>query len=646
MVTFWFAWVILLALIAVGLTALSVWGLMSGGGAGIFLCLCLAIACAATLLRLLPFPRTHPTALPAGVADAAGVAEWVAEHSGGWRPTIQLVPEPDVWTNGEVLMLGLPLLLCLRGSELVVLLQEARAQQASDSAHLASALALRLARGRVGRTLGVRDKPGATPVERRIFAPIHRRLERFTTLRSDRAVARRASYGESWHRVIGRAQTVDEAWSLMGHQWLGPALTRDVWYEEPFSTLQLFLDSCALANLIEDVDRLPGDDIRLDLAEAEHDLARRLVGDVARQDHGPGHWLDHPTEVDVPRWRESLARGLHRASMVAGRPIRASITDLLQVVTDAEVALAAALAPNGSHAPSDEDPDLSAINYLLACATAVALIDAGRGFVTWEWPGGTSLEDHTGQPLALDLVVTDRAGLPTWLKQMGVDPQAPLWLGEGEVPAREEPLYAFNAKVDGSRRRVVITNQALRIFGKTASPLFGFDALFRPDKSPATRDAGWAAVESGDFPDGTRSISWSDVADAQLVPTLRDATGWRLRLRTATGPVEIRYGSGIDRTHHLVSALIGSRFRRVGPPRLRGFPWNFLRPAAVILGGFTAILGAAYMLDPTTTSSRSAAFTTGLIGLAVATSPVTLRALRVWRSERRLRRETHAVGYW
>ena len=49
------------------------------------------------------------------------------------------------------------------------------------------------------------------------------------------------------------------------------------------------------------------------------------------------------------------------------------------------------------------------VDHLLACATAVALIDAGRGFVTWEWPGGTSLEDHTGQPLALDLVVTDRA---------------------------------------------------------------------------------------------------------------------------------------------------------------------------------------------------------------------------------------------
>lgn len=525
------------------------------------------------------------------------------------------------------------------------LLREVRAQQAADNARRATRLAVRLARGRVGRTLVMRDKPDPTWADRRVFSRLHRLVARFTLLRNEATQTRRAGYGEPWELAVARAQTVEEAWSLVAHRWLAPAWQRGVWYEEPFTALRLFLDSCADAGLTRESERLPGDDIGINLTDAEHELARRLVGQVASSAH-PGRWEDHPSAVDLPRWRESLAHGVRQASVVAGRPVPASITELIAVATHAEVALAAALAPNEMPTPNDQQPDQSTIDDLLACASAVALVDSGRVLVTWEWPDGTTLRSQGGQMLDPEPAAADRTDLPGWLKEQGVDPDAPLWLGWGDATSDEEPLYAFNARVDGSRRRVVISNKGVYVFDNAVPLLSGLGRLLRPDDDPGTWDPGWAAVASGEIPEDVLSISWNEVANAQLIPTLRDTQGWRLRLRTPNGAVVIREGSGIGRLEALIGSLVDNRLRRVGPPRLKGFRWDFLRLTAVCLGGLTSLFGGVLLFHPEVTASRFVGCMILAVGLAVATLPLSLRMLRVWQSERQIRRETQPVSFW
>jgi hypothetical protein len=641
-VMLWLFWVILLGLSVIGWSGLAAWLVIHRSPLAVP-CLLFAGACVAALLRLWPLRPLHSTALPAGTADTSGVAAWVRVHGGGWSPRMRLVPEPGVWMDGDELMLGLPLMLCLRDSELSAVLADAQAQQVADSASPAIAWTVRLARGRVGRTLVLRKKPDPTWVDRKVFGPLRRRLERFAVLRSEATEGRRAGYDESWGGVAARAQNVDEAWNFVVHRWLAPAWERGVWYEEPFSALRLFLDSCAVAGPSEEFTRLPGGEVHLNLSDAEHELARRMVGEAVADHQGPSQWDDHPGAVDLPRWREELARGLRAASAVAGRPVRASIVGLLDVAVNAEVAFAAALAPAGARGASDDEPDKSVIDELLACAAAVALVDSGHARLTWEWPAGATLRDEEGRIFELGSVVTDRTRLPSWLKEQGVDPDAPLWLGVDPPPSRELPLYAFNAAVNGSRRRVVLSDQGVYIFDKPASLLSGLGSLLRPPEDRAGWDVGWAAVASGQIPHGVLRISWSEVADVKLVPTLRDTERWRLKLRTSAGAVVIR-GSGIVRIERLVGSLVGSRYRRVGPPRLKGFRWDFLRLAAVCVGGMTFLLGATILVNPHASASTFAGCSIAAIGLSMATLPLSLRSLRVWRSERRARLETQPFG--
>ena len=73
--------------------------------------------------------------------------------------------------------------------------------------------------------------------------------------------------------VLVKMELTDEAWHLVAHRWLAPALDREVWYDEPFSALRLFLNSCAVAGLTEDSERVPGQDVDLDVTDAEHEPA-------------------------------------------------------------------------------------------------------------------------------------------------------------------------------------------------------------------------------------------------------------------------------------------------------------------------------------------------------------------------------------
>ena len=189
-----------------------------------------------------------------------------------------------------------------------------------------------------------------------------------------------------------------------------------------------------------------------------------------------------------------------------------------------------------------------------------------------------------------------------------------------------------------------MTQRGLHVFDKAMPLRRTLARMFRPVADPGSWDPAWGAVESGTVSDDVLSLAWSEVADAQLVPTLRDTKGWSLRLRTPSDTLVIRRGSGIETMRALLDALVGSRARLVGPDRLQGFRWNYLRLASICIGVMTFVLGCAFVAHPEVAGAFTGVLVTA-IGLTVATLPLSLRWLRVWRSERRIRRETQVVGF-
>ena len=182
------------------------------------ICLVPAIPLAYNVARFLPrTPEIPRSWFAPSVEDEQLLQDWLAAHAGGWRPEVALAADVRVEVAEGRLVLGLPLIACLRAEEIAVLVKDARAVHEPDT-HPAVARADGLVR---------RGVPGR-----------HLALQR---AREAWAQAVRSRYDDRWPRAVAAATTVDEAQQIL-KQWLDPALDQGKWHADAFSALRAFLD--------------------------------------------------------------------------------------------------------------------------------------------------------------------------------------------------------------------------------------------------------------------------------------------------------------------------------------------------------------------------------------------------------------------
>lgn len=570
--------------------------------------------------------RKRPSAMFVEPAeDEQGwLADWVGRHC-EWRPRVRLTPWVDVWAQGDVLWLGMPLVAGLSEDELVVLIRDARAQQQTES-HAHVRLAVALASGSLGRGLWGRAD---ARFGRWLLGGVRDRIDSFREALHSLGEARRRTDPE-WTVIAPRVETVAEGWGYVAAQWLEPALARGAWHADPFSGLALFLDACELSGLLEPSDRrrgaLPALRTIDALAASEHDVAALLVSDT-RHDELPTSWEQHPTSVTVADWRAELNDGLVAAGWVTGSPVPATFDGLVSAIEGRESTMAAVLDPAAAAAPhaganhgsathTTAHPDQTAVVGLILTAAKVSLVDSGLVRVSWEWPRGTVLRDKRGHLVLVGEVAEDVDGLRAWLVSNGVDPSAPLWLSEGRQPEPEQAQYSFNATIGRRRRRVVFTDRAVRVFARPARRRHGLSRhidgpLGSPDPATVAIDAGRS--------EGLISLQWHDVVAARLRPRV-GGHWWGLELRTAEDRWKMRGDGNARDEERYLRYLLGERLHvrwSHGRPTVRRLR-DWLGYACLGLGGFALCLATVGVInppDPTTTRLDWLEF--GMAGLGV-----------------------------
>lgn len=552
------------------------------------------------------------------------LADWVARQC-GWRPRVRLTPWVDVWAQGDVLWIGMPLVAGLTEDELAVLIREAREQQQADS-RTGVAFALSLAGGSLGRGLWGRKD---ARFGRWLMGGMHDRIALFGEARFAHSQARRAANPE-WAALATRVEMVAEGWGHVVDQWLEPALEGGTWHADPFSGLTLFLDACELSGLLEPSDRMPGALPALRTVAAfgasEQEAAALLVSNTPH-DVLATPWEQHPTKVTVAKWRVQLNDGLTAAGWVTGSPVPATFDGLVDAIKGRESTMAAVLNPThaatldagmrqGAASNSPTQPHDATVMALILAAANLALIDSGRVRLSWEWPRGTVLRDQRGDLVLVGDVAEDVDGLRDWLVSCGVDPRAPLWLSEGRPPTPEQSQYAFNASVGRHRRRIVFTDRAVRVFARPDRPRHGLSRYV--DGVLGSPDPAMVAVDKGQ-PEGLTSMRWDEVVAARLRPRI-GGHWWGLELRTAEVRLKLR-GDGNAREEelclrHLLGERLHVRWSHERPivRRVRDWTGYFCLGLGGLLLSLAAV-GVVHPLDPTTT--RLDWLAVGVAGLGI-----------------------------
>jgi hypothetical protein len=581
----------------------------------------------AMLYNVTRFVPLEPEPLEPGLVpspeDAEAIGAWVASCADGWRPAVRLVPQPTVHVDLGELVIGLPMVMCLREQELAALVRDARDVAVPDALPPV-ARAIRISRGSIGRGLWTRRGRDAW-VSRLLVRSVYSRVAALEEARTNWVRTLRARRDERWLSVAAEADTVMEGWEILAQRWLEPALERHRWHAEPFTGLRLFLDTCREEGFIESqLPRSESVDAVKFLPEAasyERPLAELLVR-AAPHARQPTPWSEHPTEVTAAEWRKGFAEGLDAARRATGAPQPATVENLLQLIEAGwGDGIAAVLTAPGVMDKDDERPPAAdVVRLLLEAAISVALLDSGVVTPTWSWPHGTDLLDREGRLVSVAGVVAefgDRTGaLREWLTDLGVDLTAPLWLAEGVVPLPEQPLFAVEAYRGLRSYHVVATERAVHLFRRGVvrairerirMRMHGTEALLRPTM---------LAVQKGEFAERETGLDLADVVRATFSPMI-GGHWWRLQINTADTRLVLR-GDGLGRdTEEAFSALLGDRLstRWLHSHRWLLYARNGVGFVCFGIGMVGLLCAAFYLFSPGPSVSRSDA---GLIGVLSA----------------------------
>lgn len=631
-------------------TVLVALGYSSLGRGYAVILLGVTMAMAYNVTRFIPrTPSPAEPAVPLTGEDLDAVTEWIAGCTEGWRPTIQVSPWPRIRVDGDLLEVGMPLWAGLREQELVAVIRDAK--QLSHAVRTGPvARALRISRGDVGRGLRHRRRGGGWLVR-----PIDARVAELAVAHRAWVESVRAGRDEEWAAIEESAATVSEGWELLTRSWLAPALRQEAWHGEPFTGLRNFLTACEETGMIErTLPRAPGQaaiDVLRHGDAYERELAEALVAEAPHAEEPIG-WEDHPSTVTEHQWRVLLAAGLHAADIATGTPQTARLDTLISLLESGwgdTIAAALASDPAGTLV---SEPDAT-LRDLLEAALSVAFLDAGAATTSWTWPFGTLLLGYDGQaipvtPVVAEVVTALRSHLGVgdlreWLGSHGIDPAAPLWLDGGVTPQRERPLLAFEAFRGWRTVHVVVSDRALRLFGRRTERatvervrmhLHGPSSVFGE-----TMDA----VAAGDLTAQDLEVPIASVVRATLTP-LMGGHWWRLRVRTPDQQLTITgNGSGRD-VEAMLSGLLDDRLstRWLHAPRWARWTRNAFGYAGLSVGGVFIVTAPFVLANPASDLQRSdsAAFVLiGVVAIAVGLVPDLIAVALRW-PQRRLQRSS------
>jgi hypothetical protein len=571
------------------------------------------VALAYNVTRFVPRPPpAHELTVDLTEGDALRASEWVASRMDGWRPLVRLSADPIVRVDGDALVIGLPLWLCLRQHELVALVIDARTTAASSQTETV-ARAFRIVDGGIGRGLrgrGGRDAWASRLLVRRVDAAISELTEAY----GEWVDSVRAGRGPDWSVIAEPADTVVEAWDFFARRWLAPALQGGAWHADPFSGLRHFIAACEDVGLIDHQRAWPeGSEATTLLADAtgyERALAEMLVAS-APHEVDPIAWIEHPRTVTEPRWRSALAAGLHAADRSTGTPQPATLGNFLSLLEKGwGDAIAASVAAGFPGLLEDDGPPTEAVlQHLLEAAISLALLDGQLASMTWRWPHGTELCSHDGGVFPVSAVVAEAVSdlgvtgscqrLRTWLADAGVDTTTPLWLAGGTGPTPEQAIFAFEAYQGMRTFHVVLSDRALRMFHRR--PIQGMREGIRMQMRGADSvlSARLQAVDQGDLADQQCEVPLHSIVQANFTP-LVGGHWWRLRLRTPDKRLTLR-GNGDGR--EVAQWIAGTLGDRLSTRWLHTHQWllrvrNGLGYGCLGIGGFGLILAAIVVVHP------------------------------------------------
>jgi hypothetical protein len=602
------------------------------------------VALAYNVTRFYPRRQHETWGVALSPEDAQVLGDWMAHEIDGWRPPVRLVPSVTLFMDQQTLVLGLPLVLCLRERELATLLRDVR-EVSTPNTWPPVARALILDAGGLGR--GLEERTGwDTWISRRLLNTISSRISSAYEAQLELAQELRSGRDQAWHDAIDYADFVWEAWSLLTHKWLTPASRQRVWHAEPSAGLRSFVTACEQQGLFVESAARPADPdvvtVLPELLRYDRDMAELLASDEPH-DNDPTPWAGHPEAVSVPEWRATVAEGLEAARQATGTPHEASVDSILQLVAQGwGDSIASVLTP--AEYRDSEPPTEAVIRSLLEAAAALTLVDAGCATPIWEWPHGTVLRDRDGAPLSLFDASADHTRLQAWLRDLGGDSSLPLWLGNNRPPPREDALGAFL----GYRR--------LRSYHVVVSPLFV--RLFRRSLVSATRErtrmlmsgtegilgGRMDAVSNSDLRDQEDSIALSEVVRATFAPRI-GGHWWVLKMRTADRTFSVR-GDGDGREiESWFAGVLKDRLqtRWLHSPR----PVKWLRDVygflCLGLAGLAVVMAMIFAVTPPEDSGRASALAmlaAGALFLALGLVPDLLNSI-VQRARRDRRRTAH-----
>jgi hypothetical protein len=584
-----------------------------------------AVAAAYNVTRFVPRAPEMP-GVAAAASDVENLVVKVASWTGGWRPHVRLVLEPGLREDFGVLVLGVPMLACLRESELAELVRDAH-EVAEPDTDRGVVRALRIVRGGLGR--GLWDRTGHDAwMSRFLLRGIVRRAADLSRARGDFTHTVRMGQDESWNGVTATADTVVEAWDIVVDRWLGPALERGVWHADPSTGLRSFLAACEEGGFIESpVRRLNGGvagNLVANLAGYERALMETALEDRAH-DVVPTDWADHPSQVTEPAWRTTLAAGLEAARQATGQTQHANLDALMGLYENGwGPALAAVLAPDTGAAEvrggeGNEVPPAEYVRVrLLSAAVSVALLDSGLACLEWSWLHGTFLRHRDGTALRVPDAIgvltaaVDHTQAPgnhgamrTWVAELGLNLRAPLWLDGGVPPGPERPLWATEAFRGMRTYHLVATRRALRLFRRTFVQGCRERIRMMMSGPGSVLDPQMQAVAEGCLAGQEIEIDLSTVVRATFAPRV-GGHWWGLTLHTPQDKF-VFWGKGIGRdAESWFADLLGDRLTTRWLHTNRWLLWirNAFGYLCLSLGGLGVVCGLIFIVIPQTGISR------------------------------------------
>lgn len=535
----------------------------------------MAVASAYNVRRFLPRATDEqPPSVALTARDAGDVRTRLQAHTGLAIPEqVHLTADSFVRVGDDgVLRIGLPVAMCLDASDISVLVEDA-ALVRTLACSPAAVSARRIAEGRLGT--GLRDGPQRA--SRRLLAGLDARAVAFYDALEGSAQALREERSQAWAPALARHGLVVEAWWLVLHRWVVPALDRGHLPVAAFTGTRDLLVAASELDLTDEAVVAASPLLDPPLTEAYEDaVARTLATD--RDDLREVAWVDHAPVVLLPAWRRTVAHGLVAVAAAVGEPRPATLGTFIEVLEQGwGDAIAASLAD-----PFDEPDRVSGlVPDLLTAATWLAALEVPGTRLAWGWPFGPRLEIRDREGLDVEAsaaaAVDELArtgGMPGFrrlLHERGINLGTPMWLDEGAEPEPDRVIASVVAHT-GWRKNVVLvlSEQALRVYENSYVDSTRRDLRLRMVGPHETLGPLMRAVEDGEAGDPTVVVQVRNVVHAELASIL-GGIYWRLRIWTVDGTSRI-YGAGApglveEVLDVLLKDRLWTRWTRL-PPRL------------------------------------------------------------------------------